>query len=185
MGKIFDVMIIGLGANGSAAAWHLSKAGISVCGIDRFHPPHQRGSSHGQSRIIRQAYYESPLYVPFLKAAYQIWREIEQASGEKLFLKTGGIMLGKKNTELITGSKLSAETHGIPYEFLNGKEITQRYPAFRLPEETVGVLEKEAGILFPEACITAFLDEAEKNGANCITTKKYCRSSQEIVLLRS
>src|SRR5690348_15409903 len=94
----FDIIIIGMGANGSSAIYHLSKTGYTVCGIDRFTPPHTHGSSHGQSRIIRQAYHESPMYVPLVKAAYRLWDELEQVSGKKLFLKTGGIILGNADS---------------------------------------------------------------------------------------
>lgn len=158
-------MVVGLGANGSSTLYHLSRTGRKVIGIDRFTPPHTHGSSHGESRIIRQAYYEDPIYVPLLKAAYQEWDGLEKASGKKLFLKTGGLMLGKKDTAVVLGSKLSADTHGIPYEYLDAATLRQRFPAFRPPDNTVGILEKEAGILFPEECIRTFLDQAAAKGA--------------------
>lgn len=165
MGKISDVIVLGLGANGSSALYNLSKTNKSVWGIDRFTPPHSFGSSHGESRIIRQAYHENPMYVPFVKAAYEYWHEIEQRSGEKLLLKTGGIMLGTEDVSVVKGSILSAETFNIDYEYLNHTELKKRFPAFKSGPATVGVLEKEAGILFPEKCIKAFLAQAQKNGA--------------------
>ena len=99
--KTFDVIVLGLGAHGSSAIYHLSKNNIKVCGIDRFVPPHAFGSSHGQSRIIRQAYHESPMYVPLVMEAYKLWSELENLSGKKLLLKTGGLILGSKDSMVI------------------------------------------------------------------------------------
>ncbi len=175
MNQNFDVIVLGLGANGSSAIYHLSKTGAKVCGIDQFTPPHTLGSSHGQSRIIRQAYYESPFYVPLLKEAYTIWDEVEKVSGKELFLKTGGLMLGAENSAVVKGSKLSADTHGIAYEYLDNNSIKKRFPAFRPAADTVGVLEKEAGILFPEKCIQTFLQQAQKNGASLCYNERVVR----------
>ena len=165
MDKALDVIVLGLGANGSSALYHLSKTNKKVAGIDRFAPPHSFGSSHGQSRIIRQAYYEDPVYVPFIKEAYRCWDEIERVSGKSLFFKTGGLMLGSSGADVVTGSRLSAETHGIAYEELGYADLKKRFPAFKPTPDTIGILEKEAGILFPETCITTWLEQAEKNGA--------------------
>ena len=161
----YDVIVIGLGANGSSALWHLSKTGKRVLGIDRFQPPHQKGSSHGESRIIRQAYHESPFYVPMVKAAYPIWAQLEKEAARTLFQRTGGLLLGAPDTAVVQGARLSAETHGIPFEWLDAPAIRNRFPAFKPVPGTVGVLEKEAGILYPEECIRAFLDLAARNGA--------------------
>jgi sarcosine oxidase len=161
----YDIIIVGLGANGSSALYHLSRTGKKVLGIDRFHPPHHKGSSHGESRIIRQAYHENPLYVPLVKAAYPLWQELALIACKPLFIKTGGLLLGDEEAAVIKGARGSAETHDIPYEWLDAKAIQKRFPAFRPTPDTVGVLEKEAGILFPEACITAFLQAAAQNGA--------------------
>lgn len=168
MNTIFDVLVIGLGAHGSSAVYHLSKNNKNVCGIDRFVPPHAFGSSHGQSRIIRQAYHESPIYVPLVKEAYNLWHELEQASGKKLLLKTGGLILGNGDAAIIKGAKLSAETHNVPYDYLNNNEITNKFPALKPKDATVAVVEKEAGILFPEECITANLKLAKDNDATLL-----------------
>ena len=165
MNEIFDVIVLGLGAHGSSAVYHLSKNNIKVCGIDRFVPPHAFGSSHGQSRIIRQAYHESPMYVPLVMEAYKLWNELENISGKKLLLKTGGLILGNEDSMVIKGAKLSAETHNVPYEYLNNKEIAKRFPALKPTRETVAVVEQNAGILFPEECIKTNLELANKNGA--------------------
>ena len=165
---IFDMIVAGLGANGSSALYHLSKTGCTVCGIDRFTPPHTFGSSHGESRIIRQAYHESPMYVPLVKEAYVLWNELEKEWGKKLFLKTGGLLLGHADSKVVSGAKLSAETHNIAYKYLNNEAIQKRFPFFKTAEETTGVLEKEAGILFPEKCIAANLTLAKHNGASLL-----------------
>jgi sarcosine oxidase len=166
--EIFDVIVLGLGAHGSSAAYHLSKNDIKVCGIDKFVPPHVFGSSHGESRIIRQAYHESPMYVPLVKDAYTLWNTLENISGKKLLLKTGGLILGNENGMVIKGARLSAETHNVPYEYLNSKEIAKRFPALKPTEDTVAVVEQSAGILFPEKCIKTNLELANKNGARLL-----------------
>ena len=168
MHKTFDIIVLGAGAHGSAALYQLSKTNKKICGIDRFTPPHNFGSSHGQTRIIRQAYHESPMYVPLVQEAYNLWYELEDATQEKLLLKTGGIMLGNANASVVTGAKLSAEMHGLDYEYLNAREIKQKFPALKPTNETVAVVEKDAGILFPEKCIAAHLEIAAKNGATLL-----------------
>ena len=168
MNKIFDVIVLGLGAHGSSAVYHLSKKNIKVCGIDRFTPPHAFGSSHGQSRIIRQAYHESPMYVPLVMEAYKLWNELENISGKNLLLKTGGIILGDENSMIVNGAKLSAETHNVPYDYLNYTEIQREFPVLRPTEETVAIVEQNAGILFPEECIKTNLELANKNGATLL-----------------
>ncbi len=165
MATAFDVIVLGLGANGSSALYHLSQTGCTVLGIDRFTPPHSHGSSHGQSRIIRQAYHESPLYVPLVQEAYRHWADIEKTSGRQLLLKTGGIMLGSASAAVIKGARLSAGAYNIPSEYLDCNDIRTRFPALKPASDTVAVLDKDAGILFPEICIQAYLDEAQKNGA--------------------
>jgi sarcosine oxidase len=165
MADTFDVIVLGLGAAGSSALYHLSKTGKKVCGIDQFSPPHSLGSSHGQSRITRQAYHENPLYVPFIMRAYELWDELAIASGRTLFQRTGGIMLGASDSAVIRGAELSARTHQIPYEYLDRREINRRFPVFKTVGDTVGILEKNAGVLFPEECIQANLEVAVQNAA--------------------
>lgn len=175
MNTKFDVIVLGLGANGSSATYHLSKNGVKVLGIDRFTPPHNHGSSHGQSRIIRQAYHESPMYVPFVKEAYKLWQELEQETGTKLLMQTGGIVLGNENAAVVRGAKLSAEMHNLPCEILNKNEIETRFPALKPAEDTIAVLDTTAGILFPEACIQTYLVEAQKAGAFLCCNEKVLR----------
>jgi sarcosine oxidase len=167
--ETYDIIVVGLGAHGSAALWHLSKTGKKVAGIDRFTPPHNKGSSHGESRIIRQAYHENPLYVPLVQAAYPLWAELSELTGKPLFQKTGGLLLGLADANVVSGARLSADTHKIPYDYLDAAAIRKRFPAFRPGPGIVGVLEHEAGILFPETAITAFLQQAAANGATINT----------------
>ena len=182
--ETFDVIVIGMGAHGSAALWHLSRrslgdggdlrtgARLRIAGIDRFNPPHKHGSSHGQTRIIRQAYHENPLYVPLVKAAYPLWAELSGLAGKPLFQKTGGLFLGAKDSIVVSGAKLSAETHGIPFDYLDASAIHKRFPVFRPDPDTVGVFEHDAGILFPEDAITASLKIAAANGATLLTDEQ-------------
>src|SRR6187397_989264 len=109
MTSVYDVAIIGAGAMGSAAAYHLSKTEKRILVLDQFSPPHDLGSSHGETRIIREAYFESPMYVPLVQKAYELWHQLEEESGEQLFLKTGGLMLGDKDSKVFSGAELSAE----------------------------------------------------------------------------
>jgi sarcosine oxidase len=183
--ETYDIVVIGLGAHGSSTLWHLSRTGAKIAGIDRFHPPHRRGSSHGESRIIRQAYHENPLYVPLVRAAYPIWQELSEIAGRPLYKKTGGLFLGKKDSTVVSGARLSAKTHNIPYDYLDATAIRNRFPAFRPGDDTVGVLEHEAGILFPEAAIDTFLQIAAAGGAQVKTDEQVVRidSSKEAIEL--
>src|SRR5205823_5457235 len=148
----FDVIIVGLGAMGSAAAYHLARRGKKVLGLDRFDPPHALGSSHGQTRIIREAYFENPLYVPLIQRAYELWADLEQDTGQRLFRPTGGLMIGRPDGAVVSGAKRSAEVHRLHHEMLNATEVRRRFPALRPADEMVAVWEPRAGVLFPEAC---------------------------------
>jgi sarcosine oxidase len=165
-GQSYDIIVIGLGAHGSSALYHLAKAGRKVLGIDRDMPPHEHGSSHGQSRIIRQAYHENPVYVPFVKAAYALWEELEHETGSTLLTETGGLLLGRADTVVVAGARLSADQHGLAYDYLDPGEVRQRFPAFCPTSDTVAVWEKKAGILYPEECIRTQLKAAVANGVS-------------------
>jgi sarcosine oxidase len=160
-----DVVVVGLGAMGSAVARALARRGQRVVGLDRFSPPHSLGSSHGRSRIIREAYFEHPAYVPLVQRAYELWAELEEEAGRPLWRLTGGLMAGPPDGVLVRGARRSAEVHGLPYEDLSAAEIARRFPAFAPEPGMVGVLEPRAGVLFPEACIEAALKSAARAGA--------------------
>ncbi|HVZ57306.1 MAG TPA: N-methyl-L-tryptophan oxidase [Chitinophagaceae bacterium] len=161
----FDIIILGMGAMGSAAAAHLASRGLRLVGVDRFTPPHTLGSSHGQTRIIREAYFEGPAYVPLVQQAYVNWERLARDSGRQLLLPTGGLMLGYPDSEVVRGALRSARDHGLQVEWIGTGQVKARFPALRPPPGTVAVLEPRAGILFPETCITAHLEQASRFGA--------------------
>ena len=161
-----DVMIAGLGAMGSAAAWQLAVRGRRVVGFDRFHPPHAMGSSTGRSRIIREAYWESPFYVPLVRRAYELWAALEQRSGRPLLRPTGGLVIGPGDGSLVSGAIASAREHGVAFEHLGPRDIASRFPAFQPGDHLEGVFEPRAGVLMPEDAIGAMLGEAAKSGAD-------------------
>jgi len=165
LNKNFDAIVIGLGAMGSATAYHLSLAGKRVLGLDRFEPPHKQGSSHGLTRIIREAYFEHPSYVPLIQRAYELWADLEQKSGRKLLLQTGGLMIGPPDGALVAGARRSAAEHILSHEILSAAELSRRVPAFRPAEDMVAVAEPRAGIVFPEAAVQTHLQLAIEQGA--------------------
>lgn len=154
---------------GSAAAFHLARRGIRVAGFDRFAPPHTLGSSHGKTRIIREAYFEHPAYVPLVQRAYRLWGELEDESRTRLLLKTGGLMIGRPESELIAGARLSATRHGLDHEVLSPDEVTHRFPCLKPEADMIAVYEPRAGILFPEGCVRAHLELAQSHGAQIHT----------------
>ena len=145
---------------GSAAAYALAARGLRVLGVDADHPPHRHGSHHGESRIIRKAYYEHPAYVPLLERAFVAWRELEEQAQAKLFRRTGGLMIGAPTGELVAGVLASARAHQLRHEVLSSDELAARYPQFRIEPSMTAVWEEDAGILYPEACVRAFLEGA-------------------------
>lgn len=160
-----DVIVVGLGAVGSAAAYHLARCGQRVLGLDRFPVPHPHGSTHGDSRIIRKAYFEGAHYLPLLERAYTLWRDLEAETGEPLMQLHGGLNIGLPDSEVVTGAQHSAESYGLPYERLSAREVAARFPAFELPPDHIAIYEPDAGLLAPEACLRAHLRRAEHHGA--------------------
>ena len=161
----YDVIVAGLGAAGSAAVYQLAGAGQRVLGLDRYSPPHTLGSSHGSSRIIREAYFENSAYVPFVRRAYALWLELERASGNTLLVPTGGLTIGRPDGSLTRGAQHSAATYGIPHETLSSREIAKRFPDLCLDRDMVGVFEHRAGVLLPETCVLTLLSQATARGA--------------------
>ena len=163
---MYDVIILGVGGMGSAAAAHLTVRGKRVLGLEQFTPAHDRGSSHGNTRMIRQAYYEDPAYVPLVLRAYELWTDLENDADEQLFMRTGGLMVGRMESELVQGSLRSAREHNLKHELLDANEVVRRFPA-TVPRHTdVALYEEPAGILFPEACIRAHIARAKSKGAD-------------------
>ncbi len=155
----WDVIVLGLGGVGSAAAYHLASQGLRTLGIDQFSPPHDRGSSHGRSRVIRQAYFEDPAYVPLLRRAYELWESLEQQSGSELFCKTGLVEIGPADGVVIRGVKESAMQHDLPIEALSAREVAARWPVFQGESNWAAVIELNAGYLKVEDCVAAHLEQ--------------------------
>jgi sarcosine oxidase len=165
MTDTFDVIVVGLGAMGGATAQHLAQRGRRVLGLERFSPGHTRGSSHGESRIIREIYFEHPLYVPIVRRAYELWENLEAEAHERLLTITGGLMIGPRDGTLVSGVLRSAEAHGIPHELLSPAEVNERFPGFELVDGDVAVLDTRAGYLDADACVRAQYDVARRFGA--------------------
>ena len=163
--RAYDVAVVGLGAMGSHTALELATRGRRVLGIDRHRPPHTLGSTHGRTRIIREAYFEEPLYVPIVQRAYDLWRRLEERSGARLLTVTGGLMLGASDSEVVVGARASAVEHDLPYEELSARQVRERFPAYAVPDEHEAILEPRAGFLEPEAAVEATLALAAEAGA--------------------
>lgn len=162
----YDVIVVGLGAMGSATAYHLAARGARVLGLDQFKPPHELGSSHGESRIIRQLYYEHPLYVPLVQRSYELWRRLEQDAGQPHLMQiNGGLMLGREESGLIKGVRRAAAEHHLPLEEIPRSRLQERFPQF-IPMAGVSALfDPHAGFLDPERCVAAHLTLAAARGA--------------------
>ena len=161
----YDAIVIGIGGMGSAAAWHLASRGRRVLGLEQFTIPHELGSSHGVTRIIRLAYSEHPSYVPLLWRAYELWRAMEQRAGEPLLVITGGVDVGRAASGTIEGSLRSCLEHGLPHELLDAAEIERRFPGYRLPRDLVAVYQPEGGIVLPERSMVVHAAAARELGA--------------------
>ncbi|MBM3809314.1 MAG: N-methyl-L-tryptophan oxidase [Acidimicrobiia bacterium] len=162
----FDLIVVGLGGMGSAAAAHASSRGKRVLAIEQFQPAHDQGSSHGQSRVIRLAYFEDPAYVPLLQRSYELWRRLEAQTGRRLLMMTGGLMIGAPDSDVVAGSVQSAREHQLDHELLDAAGIRRRFPAFTPDPGSVALFEREAGVVFPEEAMRAHLDIAVDNGAH-------------------
>jgi sarcosine oxidase len=162
-------MVLGTGGVGSAALYHLAKRGARVLGIDRFPPGHDRGSSHGETRIIRLAYFEHPDYVPLLQRAYTLWEALEEKRPESLYVQAGILEIGQEDGEIVPGVLEAARQHQLDVESLSASEIEKRYAGLRVPESWVGVFEARAGFLRVEPCVRAYIDEAMQHGAHLQT----------------
>ena len=164
-----DVIVMGCGGFGSAAMYHLAARGLKVIGIDRFHPPHDRGSSHGETRIIRKAYFEHPNYVPLLHRAWDLWEELAESSGERLIERRDLLLSGPPGSEVTTGARQSAQLHRLPLEVLTSEEGQRRFPMFRIPADHSLIVESTAGFLWAEKCVAAHLRLAIQHGAQLHT----------------
>jgi sarcosine oxidase len=171
----YDAIVVGLGAMGSAVAFELARRQQKVLGIDRFQPPHPMGSTHGKSRIIREAYFEDPGYVPLVAKAFEKWGEIESLSGRRIFERTGGLMLGPPEGRLVSGALASAREHRLQHEVLDARHVMERFPGIRAMADMIGVVEPRAGVLQPEVAVEACLDLARQFGATIATNERVVR----------
>jgi sarcosine oxidase len=165
----FDVAVIGLGAMGSAALFNLARQGRRVIGIEQFEPGHDKGSSHGESRIIRLSYFEHPSYVPLARRAMEKWRELEQLCGHNILTVTGVLEAGYPGCPIVEGSLEASRLHGLDHEVLDAAEINRRFPAFKVPPHWTGLYQPEGGFLRPELAIQQFVGLAERHGAEVRT----------------
>ncbi len=151
---------------GSATVYHLAKRGKRVLGLERYDIPHTMGSSHGHTRIIRMAYFEHPSYVPLLRRAYALWRELQDAAGEQLLYITGSLDVGRSEMQVFQGSLQSCADHALEYEVLSSAQIMARYPAYRVADDVWAVWQPEGGFLLPERCTVAHVARAQALGAD-------------------
>ena len=158
--------MVGLGAIGSATSSELARRGHSVLGLDRFAPPHAMGSSHGDTRMIREAYYHDSPYVPLVKAAFEHWANLETRRGRKLLRTTGALTIGRPESRGVSSSLWSTVENGTEYEGLSSEALRERYPVFTPEPDTFAIFEPRAGMLTPTHCIETLLEEAAEAGAN-------------------
>lgn len=164
--RTYDVIVIGVGSMGGAAANQLARRGLDVLGLETFWPGHDQGSAHGGSRIVRQSYFEGPAYVPLLRRAYDGWYELQESSGRELLTLCGGLYLGDPQSTVFTGSLLAAQLHGLEHEVLDADEIRRRFPTMGPADHAVGLYERNAGFVRPEETTLANADLARRHGAD-------------------
>ena len=194
-----DVIVVGSGGIGGAIVYHLARSGKKVLGIDRFHPPHGRGSSHGSTRLIRKAYFENPHYIPLLKRSDALWDELAQKAGKRLLHQTGFLMLSDAKSATALKTEENSRFHRVPLEKLDRRAIGMRFPQFQVPDEIHGLFENGAGYLAVEQCVETHIALARLEGANfafdecveqwradasevCVRTDKGSYSAQTLVL---
>ncbi|MEV6110401.1 N-methyl-L-tryptophan oxidase [Streptomyces sp. NPDC051940] len=167
MGDSYDVIVLGLGGMGSATAWQLAARGARVLGLERFGPAHNRGSSHGGSRITRQSYFEDPAYVPLLLRSYELFERLERDSGlAGISVLCGGVMVGPPDSRTVAGALLSARTWDLPHELYDAKELRRRFPTLTPQDDEVALWEAKAGLVRPERTVEAQLALAARGGAD-------------------
>jgi sarcosine oxidase len=162
---VYDAIVVGLGGMGSSALAHAAGRGMKVLGLEQFGRVHALGSSAGRSRIIRQAYFEDAAYVPLVQHAYDLWRELEAATGLDVLNLTGVLLVGTPQHDSVINARASAILHDLPFEELDAGQIARRYPSFAPRPDEIGIFEANAGFVVPEAAIEAHLRVAERAGA--------------------
>lgn len=169
---MFDAMVVGLGGMGSATLYHLARRGLRVLGVEQFSIPHVFGSSHGLTRIIRLAYFESPNYVPLLRRSYELWNDLQSAAGEQLLYITGSIDAGWDGSRIVAGSLEACREHELPFELLTAAQLHGRHPGYELPAGMMAVFQPQGGLLVPERCVTSHVDGALRAGATVLENER-------------
>src|SRR5437588_686901 len=160
-----EVVVVGLGAAGAAILLQLARRGVRAIGIDRFSPPHEHGSTHGDTRITRLAIGEGPNYMPSVRRSHQLWREIERDAGTRLLYRTGGLVLGQRDNSFLEQTRTAAVQCGIAHQNLSNSELKRRFPMFNAGSETEAYFEPQAGFVRPEPAVSAQLWLARRAGA--------------------
>ena len=159
------IVVIGLGATGSAVLWQLARRSVRAIGIEQFELGHDRGSSHGPTRIFRLAHFENAAYVPLLRRAATLWRELETLAGRQLLVTTGIAELGPQDGELVRGTLAASVQHHLPHEVLDADALMRRYPAFTVPQNYVAVVQPDGGIIEASAALETTITVAIEAGA--------------------
>lgn len=165
MAENYDCIVLGVGGFGSGVLYHLAKRGARALGIDQYGIAHDRGSSHGETRIIRKAYFEHPDYVPLLHRAYDLWNELQTETGRPLFHQVGLFIAGAPDCESVSGTLLAAKTHNLPVDRLSAAEAHARFRGYHFPDHVTVVFERQAGYLDVEPCVAAHIQGALRRGA--------------------
>src|SRR5918996_952230 len=150
---------------GSATVYELARRGLRVLGLEQYDIPHDLGSSHGVNRVIRLTYWEDPAYVPLLRRAYELWRELENRHGERLLFITGSIDAGRADSRIVTGSVRSCQIHALPHEVLDAATLHKRFPGYALPSDMTAVYQPDGGFVLSERAIVTYVEQAHRIGA--------------------
>lgn len=183
----FDAIVVGLGGVGSSALSHLARSGLHVLGLEQFQVGHDRGSSHGETRVIRKAYFEHPSYVPLLKRAYELWDRLQQESETVLFERCGVVQVGPPDGEVIQGVLQSARVHQLKIDSLDHEQLAEVAPQLRMPEGMTAVFEEDGGLLHVEDCVRAHARDAIRHGATILQGERVLswQDSKDRVVVRT
>lgn len=163
-----EVLVVGIGSMGSQALWQLARRGVDVLGIERFQPGHDRGSGHGETRIIRSCHQEGPQYGPLIEAAWSLWRELASESGHPVLVQNGMLFLGRAGDPTFAADRALGDARGFPYRVLTGEQAAARFPQHRLSPDDAAFLDLQGGFLRPEAAIAAAVALARRHGARLL-----------------
>jgi len=170
----YDCIVLGLGGVGSSVLFHLARRGFRVCGLEQYGPVHDQGSSHGETRVFRKAYFEHPDYVPLLHRAGDLWADLEESSGRRLYWATGVLLSGPPSGEAIPGSLASAAQHGLEIRQFSAQAARDEWPMLRFPDAHQIIFEPDAGVLAVEKCVAAHLHQADVHGAHARFNEAVC-----------